>query len=69
MEIEDINFSQTKVSVYRFKLLFVGYVTRAEIFTCFEKGLTSATHYINLYKELFPQNMEYDAKEKKYFQT
>ena len=70
MNVDNINFSQKQRLAYiDFKLLFVGYVTRAEIVTYFEKGLTSATRDINLYKELCPKNMEYDAKEKKYFQT
>lgn len=70
MNLDNINFSQKQRLAYvDFKLMFVGYVTRAEIVTYFEKGLTSATRDINLYKELCPENMEYDAKQKKYFQT
>ena len=70
MKLSDIGFSQKqRLSYIDFKLLFVGYVTRAEIVSYFEKGLTSATKDINLYKELCPNNMEYDAKEKKYFQA
>jgi len=70
MKLNDIGFSQKQRLAYiDFKLLFVGYVTRAEIVSYFEKGLTSATKDINLYKELCPNNMEYDAKEKKYFQA
>ena len=70
MKLNDIGFSQKQRLAYiDFKLLFVGYVTRAEIVSYFEKGLTSATKDINLYKELCPKNMEYDAKEKKYFQA
>lgn len=70
MKLNDIGFSQKQRLAYiDFKLLFVGYVTRAEIVSYFEKGLTSATRDINLYKELCSGNMEYDAKEKKYFQA
>ena len=70
MNIESLNFSQRQRLAYiDFKLMFVGYVTRTEIVTYFEKGLTSATRDINLYKELCPENMEYDSKEKKYFQA
>lgn len=69
MEIEGVNFFQKQRLAYiDFKLLFVGHITRAEIVQYFEKGLTSATRDINLYKELKPENMIYDAKEKKYFQ-
>lgn len=70
MNLKSISFSQKQRLAYvDFKLMFVGYVTRAEIVTYFEKGLTSATRDINLYKELCPENMKYDSKEKKYFQA
>ena len=70
MNIDDINFTQKQRLAYiDFKLMFVGYVTRAEIVSYFEKGLTSATKDINLYKDLCPLNMDYDTKQKKYFQT
>lgn len=68
--LNEINFTQKQRLAYiDFKLMFVGHVTRAEIVSYFEKGLTAATKDINLYKELKPANMKYDAKEKKYFQT
>ena len=70
MILDNIKFSQKQRLAYvDFKLMFVGYVTRAEIVTYFEKGLTSATRDLNLYKELCPNNMEYNSKEKKYFQA
>jgi len=70
MKLESLNFSQKQRLAYiDFKLLFVGYVSRAEIVSYFEKGLTSASSDINLYKELCAENMEYNSKEKKYFQT
>tara|TARA_R110002072_G_scaffold277064_1_gene438806 strand:- start:24399 stop:25286 length:888 start_codon:yes stop_codon:yes gene_type:complete len=70
MKLEDLNFSQKQRLAYiDFKLLFVGFVTRSEIVTHFEKGLTSATKDLNLYKELCPENMDYNAKEKKYLQA
>lgn len=70
MKLEDLNFSQKQRLAYiDFKLLFVGFVSRIEIVTHFEKGLTSATKDLNLYKELCPKNMDYNAKEKKYLQA
>lgn len=70
MKLESLNFSQKQRLAYiDFKLLFVGYVSRAEIVSYFEKGLTSASSDINLYKELCAENMEYNSKEKKYFQA
>lgn len=70
MDLDGIGFSQKQRLAYiDFKLLFVGSLTRAQIVNHFEKGLTSATCDINLYKDLCPANMEYDRKQKKYFQT
>ena len=68
-QLKQLTYPQKQRLAYiDFKLLFVGFVTRAEIVSHFEKGLSSATRDINLYKELCPSNMLYDAKEKKYFQ-
>lgn len=70
MDLKEISFSQKQRLAYiDFKLLFVGYVTRSEVVSHFEKGLTSASRDINLYKDLCPDNLKYDAKEKKYLQT
>jgi len=70
MDLKDVNFSQKQRLAYiDFKLFFVGFVTRAEIVRHFEKGLTSASRDLNYYKELCPNNMTYDTKQKKYFQS
>ncbi|MFT6506917.1 MAG: putative DNA-binding transcriptional regulator YafY [Colwellia polaris] len=70
MDLKDANFSQKQRLAYiDFKLLFVGSVTRSEIVNYFEKGLTSASRDLNYYKELCPNNMTYDTKQKKYFQS
>jgi len=70
MNLKDVNFSQKQRLAYiDFKLLFVGFVTRAEIVSHFEKGLTAASRDLNYYKELCPNNMTYDTKQKKYFQS
>ncbi len=70
MDLKDVNFSQKQRLAYiDFKLLFVGFVTRAEIVSHFEKGLTSASRDLNSYKELCPNNMTYNTKQKKYFQS
>ena len=70
MELKDANFSQKQRLAYiDFKLLFVGFVTRAEIVSHFEKGLTAASRDLNYYKELCPNNMTYNTKQKKYFQS
>ncbi|MEZ9819684.1 WYL domain-containing protein [Shewanella sp. 10N.286.45.A1] len=70
MSLKDINYAQKQRLAYiDFKLLFVGSLSRIEIVNHFEKGLSSATRDINLYKELCPSNMKYDPKDKKYYQT
>ncbi len=70
MDLKDVNFSQKQRLAYiDFKLFFVGFVTRAEIVSHFEKGLTSASRDLNSYKELCPNNMTYNTKQKKYFQA
>lgn len=70
MPLETQSFSQKQRLAYiDFQLMFVGAVTRAQIADYFEKGLTSATKDINLYKALCPANMQYDSKEKQYFAT
>jgi hypothetical protein len=70
MGVEELNYSQKQRLAYiDFKLLFVGQVTRSEIVSHFEKGLSSATRDINLYKELCPENLVYNTKQKKYFQS
>ena len=70
MEIENLNFSQKQRLAYIvFKLIFCWLQSKAKVVTYFEKGLISVTREINLNKELCLKNMEYDSKEKKYFQT
>lgn len=70
MKLEELNYSQKQRLAYiDFKLLFVGQITRSEIVTHFEKGLSSATRDLNLYKELCPENLVYNTKQKKYFQA
>lgn len=70
MTLEDINFSQKQRLAYiDFKLMFVGHFSRAEIVSYFEKGLTSATRDISTYKALCSENLAYDTKQKRYYQT
>ena len=70
MDLDDFNYAQKqRLGYIDFKLMFVGHLTRSEIVSHFEKGLSSATRDINLYKELCPSNMVYDAKDKKYYQS
>ncbi|MFY8297577.1 WYL domain-containing protein [Pseudoalteromonas sp. SS15] len=68
--MDELNFAQKQRLAYiDFKLYFTGMATRSEIVSHFELGLAAATRDIKLYKDLAPENMEYDNVEKKYFIT
>jgi len=70
LKLEEFNFGQKQRLAYiDFKLIFVGHFTRAEVVTHFEKGLSSASKDISIYKELAPDNLIYDNKSKRYHQT
>ncbi|GGW75513.1 WYL domain-containing protein [Alteromonas halophila] len=70
MSWQQLSFAQKQRLAYiDFKLLFIGHVTRSEVVNYFGQGLSSASRDITLYKELRPQNMEYDSREKRYYQT
>lgn len=70
MDWNDLNYAQKQRLAYiDFKLLFVGHVTRAEFVSYFGHGLSSASRDLTLYKELRPLNMEYDSRDKRYYQT
>ncbi len=69
IELDNLGFAQKQRLAYiDFKLMFVGHVNRSELVAYFEQGLSSATRDINLYKELAPKNMEYDPRDKRYYQ-
>lgn len=69
MKLEDLNYSQKQRLAYiDFKLLFVGRITRNEVVTKFEKGMSGATADLNLYKKFCPNNMVYDTKQRVYVQ-
>lgn len=69
MNLDDLNYYQKQRLAYiDFKLLFVGRVTRNEVVTKFEKGMSGATADLNLYKKFCPSNMVYDTKQRVYVQ-
>lgn len=69
MDWQELNFAQKQRLAYiDFKLLFIGHVTRSEVVNYFGLGLSSASRDITLYKDLCPQNMEYDSRDKRYYQ-
>ena len=70
MKFDHLNYSQKQRLAYiDFKLLFIGRVTRNEVVTKFEKGMSGATADLNMYKELCPDNMFYDNKQRMYIQS
>ena len=68
--MDDLSFAQRqRLAFIDFKLFFTASMTRSEIVQHFQMGVSAATRDINLYKELAPENMEYDNAEKRYFIT
>lgn len=52
-----------------FKLRFLGAVNRADLVTRFGIKAAAATRDLSLYKELAPNNLEYDTRAKTYIQS
>lgn len=68
--LEKLGFSQKQRLAYiDFSLMFKGAIYRQDLINRFEVGLSAASRDLALYKELAPNNLHYDTKEKRYFQT
>ena len=68
--LESISFSQRQRLAYiDFCLLFKGAIHRQDLINRFEVGLSAGSRDFTLYKELAPDNLVYDPREKRYFQT
>jgi len=68
--LETISFSQRQRLAYiDFCLLFKGAIHRQDLINRFEVGLSAGSRDFTLYKELAPENLIYDPREKRYFQT
>ncbi|CUS49195.1 MAG: putative transcriptional regulator [Idiomarinaceae bacterium HL-53] len=68
--LETISFAQKQRLAYiDFCLMFKGSIYRNDLITRFEVGLSAGSRDFSLYKELAPENLEYSAVEKRYFQT
>ena len=68
--LETISFSQRQRLAYiDFCLLFKGAIHRQDLINRFEVGLSAGSRDFTLYKELAPDNLVYDPREKRYFQT
>ena len=69
-EIEKLTYAQKqRLSFIDFSLLFKGSINRKELTEKFEMGLANATRDLALYKELAPQNIDFNAKDRAYLQA
>lgn len=69
-EIEKLTFAQKqRLSFIDFCLLFKGSINRKELTEKFEMGMANATRDLTLYKELAPQNIDFNAKDRTYLQA
>ncbi len=69
-EIEKLTFAQKqRLSFIDFSLLFKGSINRKELTEKFEMGMANATRDLALYKELVPENIDFDAKNRTYLQA
>lgn len=48
--------------------MFKGAIFRQDLINRFEVGLSAASRDLAIYKELAPKNLNYDTKQKRYFQ-
>jgi hypothetical protein len=68
--LDNLSFAQKqRLSFIDFSLMFKGSVSRKELTAKFEMGMANATRDLAVYKELAPDNIEFDQKERTYFQA
>ena len=68
--LDSISFAQKQRLAYiDFCLLFKGAIYRQDLINRFQVGLSAGSRDFNIYKELAPDNLSYDSREKRYFQT
>ena len=68
--LDSISFAQKQRLAYiDFCLLFKGAIYRQDLINRFQVGLSAGSRYFGIYKELAPDNLSYDSREKRYFQT
>ncbi|RUO31560.1 WYL domain-containing protein [Aliidiomarina sedimenti] len=68
--LDDLSYAQKQRLAYiDFCLLFKGSLCRIDLVEKFAVGLSAGSRDFNLYKELAPDNLSYDVKLKRYFQT
>jgi hypothetical protein len=70
MQLSKIGFAQKhRLAYIDFSLMFKGSIYRQDLINRFEVGLSAGSRDFKVYKELAPNNLKYDTKEKRYFQT
>ena len=68
--LEKLGFAQRQRLAYiDFSLLFKGAIYRQDLINRFEVGLSAGSRDFALYKEIAPNNLNYDSRERRYFQT
>ena len=68
--LDSISFAQRQRLAYiDFCLLFKGAIYRQDLINRFEVGLSAGSRGFNLYKEVAPENLDYDSSGKRYYQT
>ncbi|WP_372620541.1 WYL domain-containing protein [Alteromonas stellipolaris] len=68
--LDTVSFAQRQRLAYiDFCLLFKGAIYRQDLIGRFEVGLSAGSRDFSLYKVLAPNNLTYDARDKRYFQT
>lgn len=69
-QLDSLPFAQKqRLAFIDFALFFKGHLCRNDLVTQFEVGLSASTRDFNLYKEFAPENLSYDTKAKRYFQS
>tara|TARA_R110001583_G_scaffold23947_1_gene87785 strand:+ start:1297 stop:2190 length:894 start_codon:yes stop_codon:yes gene_type:complete len=69
-KLEHVNFAQKRrLAFIDFLLLFKGAFSRGDLTNKFEMGMANATRDIALYRELAPNNSEFDNPSKFYLQS
>ncbi|KGJ90757.1 WYL domain-containing protein [Thalassotalea sp. ND16A] len=68
--LKNISFAQRQRLAYLdFLLMFKGRFSRSDLTSKFEMGIANATRDISIYKEVAPQNLEFDSHSKQYLQS
>ncbi|MCP5206325.1 MAG: WYL domain-containing protein [Hahellaceae bacterium] len=68
-KLEDASYTQKqRLAFIDFLLLFKGSLTRSDLTSKFQMGMANATRDIALYRELSPENCDFDNSGKFYFQ-